>query len=38
MVHIRDLIDVGMIDSTRPDRFPPVLADRLREIHADPDG
>ena len=38
MVHIRDLIGVGLIDDTWPDRFPPVLADRLREILADPDG
>jgi hypothetical protein len=37
-VHIRDLIGVGLIDDTWPDRFPPVLADRLREILADPDG
>lgn len=37
-VHIRDLIGVGLIDATWPDRFPPELADRLREILADPDG
>jgi hypothetical protein len=36
--HIRDLIGVGLIDSTWPDRFPPVLADRLREMLATPDG
>jgi hypothetical protein len=36
--HIRDLIGVGLIDDTWPDRFPPVLAERLREILADPDG
>lgn len=36
--HIRDMIGVGLIDDTWPDRFPPVLAERLREILADPDG
>jgi hypothetical protein len=36
--HIRDLIGVGLIDDTWPDRFPPVLAERLRAILADPDG
>jgi len=36
--HIRDLIGVGLIDATWAERFPPVLADRLREILADPDG
>jgi hypothetical protein len=37
-VLIRDLIGVGQIDETWPDRFPPDLADRLREILADPEG
>ena len=37
-VHIQDLIGVGQIDETWPDRFPPELADRLREILADPEG
>lgn len=37
-VHLRDLIGVGLIDGTWPDRFPAELADRLREILADPDG
>jgi hypothetical protein len=36
--HIRDLIGVGLIDDTWPDRFPPLLAERLRAILADPDG
>ena len=36
--HIRDLIGVGLIDSTWPDRFPPELAERLRAILANPDG
>lgn len=37
-VHIRDLTGVGLIDATWPDKFPEVLAQRLREILADPDG
>jgi hypothetical protein len=37
-VHIRDLMDVGLIDETWPTRFPPPLDDRLREILADPNG
>jgi hypothetical protein len=37
-VVIRDLLGVGQIDETWPDRFPPELADRLREILADPEG
>jgi hypothetical protein len=36
--HIRDLIGVGLIDATWPDRFVPVLAERLRQILANPDG
>jgi hypothetical protein len=36
--HIRDLIGVGLIDATWPDRYPPELADRLRAILANPDG
>lgn len=36
--HIRDMIGVGLVDHTWPDRFPPVLADRLRLILATPDG
>lgn len=37
-VHLQDMLRVGLIDATLPDRFPPVLADRLREILADPEG
>lgn len=37
-VHLQDMVRVGLIDDTWPDRFPPALADRLREILADPDG
>lgn len=36
--HIRDLIGVGLIDAAWPDRFPEVLAERLRQILANPDG
>jgi len=37
-VHLQDMTRVGLIDGTWPDRFPPELASRLREIIADPDG
>ncbi len=37
-VHIQDMIGVGLIDATWPDRLPGVLADRLREILATPEG
>ena len=36
--HIRDLIGVGLIDDTWPDRFPPVLAERLQAILSTPGG
>jgi hypothetical protein len=36
--HIRDLIDVGLIDSTWPARFPLELAARLQHILDTPDG
>jgi hypothetical protein len=36
--HIRDLIGVGLIDASWPDRFPESLAARLRELLATPDG
>lgn len=36
--HIRDMIGVGLIDETWPDRFIPELADRLRLILNDPEG
>jgi len=36
--HIRDLIGVGLIDATWPEKFPEVLAERLRQILANPDG
>lgn len=37
-VHVQDLIDVGLVDQTWADRLPAPLADRLRELLADPDG
>ncbi len=37
-VHLRDLIDVGLIDSTWCHRFPPELTARLRDLLATPDG
>ncbi len=37
-VHLQDLTRLGLIDDTWFARFPPVLAERLREILADPDG
>ena len=37
-VHLQDMTRLGLIDATWPDRYPPVLADRLREILADPEG
>ena len=36
--HIRDLIGVGLIDDSWPERFPPELAERLRRILADRGG
>jgi hypothetical protein len=37
-VHIRDMIDVGLIDRSWLDRFPSVLSDRLKIILDDPLG
>ena len=36
--HLRDLIGVGLIDASWCDRLPTVLADRLRELLATPEG
>jgi hypothetical protein len=36
--HLRDLIEVGLIDAKWPDRFTPVLAERLKSILANPEG
>ena len=37
-VHLRDMLDVGLIDGTWPDRFPPKLGARLQDLVDDPDG
>ena len=37
-MHIRDMIDVGLIDTSWPVRYPTLLAERLREILANPEG
>jgi hypothetical protein len=37
-VHVRDMIDVGLVDESWCDRLPPPLAARLRELLETPDG
>jgi len=37
-VHLRDLIDVGLVDESWTERFPPELASRLRQLLESPDG
>jgi hypothetical protein len=37
-VHLRDLIDVGLVDQTWCERLPPQLAGRLKELLDHPDG
>jgi hypothetical protein len=37
-VHIRDLIDVGLVDATWLARLPPPLIERLRSVLATPEG
>lgn len=37
-VHLRDMIDVGLIDSEWPERFPAEFAARLQQVLDDPDG
>ena len=36
--HLRDLIDVGLIDQTWPGRFPIELASRLQQLLNTPEG
>jgi hypothetical protein len=36
--HLRDLLDVGLIDATWPARFPPELAARLQQVLDTPEG
>jgi len=37
-VHIRDMISIGLIDASWPQRFPQGLQQRLQELLDDPDG
>ena len=37
-VHVLDMLDVGLVDDTWPDRLQPELAARLRQLIDDPDG
>jgi hypothetical protein len=37
-VHLRDLIDVGLIDATWPSKFPPELGARLQSLLDTPEG
>ncbi|HSZ58199.1 MAG TPA: hypothetical protein VK797_21220 [Tepidisphaeraceae bacterium] len=37
-VHLRDMIDVGLVDSTWPSRYPPVLGERLQSLLDHPEG
>ena len=36
--HLRDLINVGLIDATWPTRLPPSLAERLQQLLDNPNG
>lgn len=36
-VHLRDLIDIGLVDETWAARFPDVLSERLRSILESPE-
>ena len=36
--HLRDLIEVGLIDGTWPGRLPPPLAARLQSLLDNPNG
>lgn len=36
--HLRDFIDVGLVDHTWPARFDPILGARLQELLDDPEG
>lgn len=37
-VHLQDMARLGLIDAMWPERFPEILAERLRQILANPDG
>ena len=36
--HVRDLIGVGLVSDTWLEHLPPVLAERLRQLLAEPEG
>jgi hypothetical protein len=36
--HLREMINVGLIDATWPARLPPPLADRLQQLLDNPNG
>ena len=36
--HLRDMIQIGLIDATWPNRFPPQLGQRLQALLDDPEG
>ena len=36
--HLRDMISIGLVDSTWPAKFEPTLADRLQQLLNDPEG
>lgn len=36
--HLRDMIQIGLIDTSWPSRFPPELGHRLQELLDDPEG
>ena len=36
--HLRDMIDVGLVDAAWPARYPPELAARLQHLLDTPDG
>jgi hypothetical protein len=37
-VHLRDLLDVGLVDASWLQRFPRELAERLQQLLSDPNG
>jgi hypothetical protein len=37
-MHLRDFLEVGLIDADWPKRFPPELAARLQELIDHPEG
>jgi hypothetical protein len=37
-MYLRDMLGVGLFDWSWPERYPPILADRLRHVLNTPDG